>query len=333
MPSARRPVHASNGSASNPSRALCSSSTHRSARAAGHLQDPAATCALTAERRQRWPARSTSPRSVPDGASIVSASATSESATPRHRARAFESDARSSPTPSPGATAGTDTSNDWPSRPRTNTRVTVWRSSPTRCDGWRDGGCIVRSSTRTPATRQHSPCTTASASPISTIGSTSTNGGSSDSTPWTVESVRPHLCIARRSATRSSSRAAEDDSLQLISQNFNIPADGSLTATIALPAELADVDLSTALIVVTVEQRVEKREDLGKIINRYAAARDDTVAISPICCVERGSRVSSRSRYRSRSPRSAPMRSAFLGRACIPSRSQSNATAGSCRRC
>ena len=52
--------------------------------------------------------------------------------------------------------------------------------------------------------------------------------------------------------------AAEDDSLQLISQNFNIPADGSLTATIALPADLADTDLSTALIAVTVEQRVEQ---------------------------------------------------------------------------
>ena len=80
-------------------------------------------------------------------------------------------------------------------------------------------------------------------------------------------------------------RAAEDDSLQLISQNFNIPADGSLTATIALPADLADDDMSTALIAVTVEQRVNRREDLGTIIDRKLQRRDDTVAISPICCL------------------------------------------------
>ena len=79
--------------------------------------------------------------------------------------------------------------------------------------------------------------------------------------------------------------AAEDDSLQLISQNFNIPADGSLTATIALPPDLANADLSTTLIVVTVEQRVEKREDLGNIINRSLQRKDDLVAISPICCL------------------------------------------------
>jgi hypothetical protein len=79
--------------------------------------------------------------------------------------------------------------------------------------------------------------------------------------------------------------AAEDDSLQLISQNFNIPADGSLTATIQLPSDLAESDLSTALIVVAVEQRVENREDLGTIVNRTLQRRDDLVAISPICCL------------------------------------------------
>ncbi len=78
--------------------------------------------------------------------------------------------------------------------------------------------------------------------------------------------------------------AAEVDSLQLISQNFNIPADGSLNATIALPTDLATSDLSKTLIVVTVEQRVERREDLGKIVNRSLQRRDDLVAISPICC-------------------------------------------------
>jgi Family of unknown function (DUF6049) len=77
--------------------------------------------------------------------------------------------------------------------------------------------------------------------------------------------------------------AAEGD-LQLIAQNFNIAADGSLTATIAVPARLADTDLSTALLAVTVEQRVEKREDVALIINRSLARRDDTVAISPACC-------------------------------------------------
>jgi Family of unknown function (DUF6049) len=80
-------------------------------------------------------------------------------------------------------------------------------------------------------------------------------------------------------------RVATDEGLQLISQNFNIPADGTLTATIALPADLAGSDLSTALFAITVEQRVEKREDLASIIDRALARRDDTVAISPVCCL------------------------------------------------
>ena len=72
--------------------------------------------------------------------------------------------------------------------------------------------------------------------------------------------------------------------LQLIAQSFNIAADGSLTATVALPTTLADSDLSTALFAVTVFQRVNKREDLSAIINGSLPRPDDTVAISPLCC-------------------------------------------------
>ena len=79
-------------------------------------------------------------------------------------------------------------------------------------------------------------------------------------------------------------RAASDDALQLISQNFNIPADGALTATVALPTDLKSTDLSKALFAITVEQRVEKREDLKGIIDRTLSRRDDTVVISPVCC-------------------------------------------------
>ncbi len=77
---------------------------------------------------------------------------------------------------------------------------------------------------------------------------------------------------------------AAPSELQLVSQNFNIAADGALTATVALPAEFAGADLSTALFAVTVYQRVDKREDLMPIINGTLAHPDDTVAISPICC-------------------------------------------------
>jgi len=78
-------------------------------------------------------------------------------------------------------------------------------------------------------------------------------------------------------------QAAPGD-LQLIAQSFNIAADGSLTATVALPTTLADSDLSTALFAVTVYQRVNKREDLSAIINGALPRPDDTVAISPLCC-------------------------------------------------
>ena len=77
--------------------------------------------------------------------------------------------------------------------------------------------------------------------------------------------------------------AAQDD-LQLVAQNFNIAADGSLTATIALPARLVDTDLSTALFAITVAERVNKREDLLPIINGALSRPDDTVVISPLCC-------------------------------------------------
>ena len=91
------------------------------------------------------------------------------------------------------------------------------------------------------------------------------------------------ICTPILAALPTPVDAAQGD-LQLIAQNFNIAADGSLTATIALPASLASSDLSTALIVVTVAQRVDKREDLLPIINGTLTRRDDTVAISPICC-------------------------------------------------
>jgi hypothetical protein len=70
----------------------------------------------------------------------------------------------------------------------------------------------------------------------------------------------------------------------VVAQSFNIAADGSLTATVALPQALVDTDLSTALFAVTVFQRVNKREDLLAIINGSLARPDDTVAISPLCC-------------------------------------------------
>ena len=77
--------------------------------------------------------------------------------------------------------------------------------------------------------------------------------------------------------------AAQDD-LQLVAQNFNIAADGSLRATIALPSRLVDTDPSTALFAITVAERVNKREDLLPIINGALSRPDDTVVISPLCC-------------------------------------------------
>jgi hypothetical protein len=77
---------------------------------------------------------------------------------------------------------------------------------------------------------------------------------------------------------------AAQNGLQLVAQNFNIAADGSLTATIALPSGLVDTDLSTALFAITVAERVNKREDLAPIISGALSRPDDTVAISPACC-------------------------------------------------
>ena len=91
------------------------------------------------------------------------------------------------------------------------------------------------------------------------------------------------ICASLTALPPTPVQAAQGD-LQLVAQSFNIAADGSLTATIAVPAKLADTDLSTALIAVAVEQRVEKREDLALIINRALSRPDDTVAISPACC-------------------------------------------------
>ncbi len=77
---------------------------------------------------------------------------------------------------------------------------------------------------------------------------------------------------------------ATPNDLQVVAQSFNIAADGSLTATVALPTTLVDSDLSTALFAVTVFQRINKREDLSAIINGALPRPDDTVAISPLCC-------------------------------------------------
>jgi hypothetical protein len=77
--------------------------------------------------------------------------------------------------------------------------------------------------------------------------------------------------------------AAPSD-LQLTSQSFNVAADGSLTATVAMPSTLTDADLTTALFAVTVYQRVEKREDLLPLTSGSLTSPADTVAISPVCC-------------------------------------------------
>lgn len=77
---------------------------------------------------------------------------------------------------------------------------------------------------------------------------------------------------------------ASQNDLQVVAQTFNIAADGSLTATIAIPSRLVDTDLSTALFAITVAERVNKREDLAPIISGALSRPDDTVVISPLCC-------------------------------------------------
>jgi hypothetical protein len=91
------------------------------------------------------------------------------------------------------------------------------------------------------------------------------------------------ICASSIAVLPAPVHAAQDD-LSVIAENFNVAADGSLTVTIAVPTRLAATDLSTALIAVTVEQRVNKPEDLGHIIDRTLTRPDDTVAISPACC-------------------------------------------------
>ena len=79
--------------------------------------------------------------------------------------------------------------------------------------------------------------------------------------------------------------AAQGD-LQLITQSFNVAADGSLTATLALPATLAGTDLATVSIVVTVYPRVNDRESVNRMIGPPITLPlpDDVVTISPGCC-------------------------------------------------
>ena len=102
-----------------------------------------------------------------------------------------------------------------------------------------------------------------------------------------------------------------------MAQNFNIAADGSLTATIALPSSLVDTDLSTALFAITVAERVNKREDLAPIISGALSRPDDTVAISPLCCPgPQAGQYTILDTARGRA-RCDPMRSASRAPACI----------------
>lgn len=91
------------------------------------------------------------------------------------------------------------------------------------------------------------------------------------------------ICTSFVALLPTTVEAAQDD-LQLVAQNFNVAADGSLTATIALPSRLADFDMSTALFAITVAERVDKREDLAPIVSGALSRPHDTVAISPLCC-------------------------------------------------
>jgi hypothetical protein len=92
------------------------------------------------------------------------------------------------------------------------------------------------------------------------------------------------ICTSFVALLPTSADAAQSD-LLLIAQNFNIAADGVLTATVALPASLGSTDMSTAVFAVTVGHRIDKREDLAPIIADGTLSRpDDTVPISPLCC-------------------------------------------------
>lgn len=81
--------------------------------------------------------------------------------------------------------------------------------------------------------------------------------------------------------------AAQGD-LKLITQSFNVAADGSLTATLALPATLADTDLATVAIVVAVYPEVNDRESVRSLIGPPISLPlpNDVVTIAPGCCAE-----------------------------------------------
>ncbi len=93
------------------------------------------------------------------------------------------------------------------------------------------------------------------------------------------------ICTSLIVLQPSTVEAAQGD-LRLIAQSFNVAADGSLTATLGLPAKLADTDLATASIVVTVYPRVNNRESVTGIIGPpiNLPLPDDVVTISPGCC-------------------------------------------------
>ncbi|MGZ4765058.1 MAG: hypothetical protein ACXVH5_04545, partial [Ilumatobacteraceae bacterium] len=57
------------------------------------------------------------------------------------------------------------------------------------------------------------------------------------------------LCSSLIVLQPSTVEAAQGD-LQLIAQSFNVASDGSLTATLGLPAKLADTDLANTSIAV-----------------------------------------------------------------------------------
>ncbi len=82
----------------------------------------------------------------------------------------------------------------------------------------------------------------------------------------------------------STVQAARGD-LQLVAQSFNVAADGSLTATLALPAELTDTDLVMSDVVVTVYQRADKREDVARATFGTLPGPHDSVILPPGCCV------------------------------------------------
>lgn len=76
---------------------------------------------------------------------------------------------------------------------------------------------------------------------------------------------------------------AAQGELQLVTQSFNVASDGQLTATVALPTNLVNTDLSTADVVVTVYVRIDSRETLARFVGPPTAlpSSTDTVTIPP----------------------------------------------------